>query len=132
MNQKSNAATLHLPSALADQSSRSGAAFGAKIIRAIKGQRMSAKPHDQHMDVNVNSKQAMTLPVILQALGMLAAVGAIYATMVANDREHTAKIDQLRIDVVRIERDTKDLKVEILAELRELRSELRDKSKGGK
>jgi hypothetical protein len=84
------------------------------------------------MDVNVNSKQAMTVPVILQAIGMLAAVSAVYATMVANDREHTAKIDQLRVDVARIERDTKDIKVEILTEIRELRTELREKTKGGK
>ncbi len=116
----------------AHQPSNQGGGWWEKIIRDTKEQRMSRTPSDQHMDVNVNSKQAMTLPVILQALGMLAAVGAVYATMVANDREHSAKIDQLRIDVVRIERDTKDLKVEILAELRELRSELRDKSKGSK
>jgi hypothetical protein len=120
-----------LPAMWAHQASGINAAKPTKIIRAIKEKRMSARS-PEHMDVNVNSKQAMTVPVILQAIGMLAAVSAVYATMVANDREHTAKIDQLRVDVARIERDTKDIKVEILTEIRELRTELREKTKGGK
>ena len=54
------------------------------------------------------------------------------ATMTGNDREHDTRIAQLRIDVTRLEGAQKDLKAEILTELRELRNELRERNKGGK
>ena len=87
---------------------------------------------EPHVDVNVNTRQVMSLPVLLQLAAMLGAIAVTYSTMVANDREHTIAIDQLKRDLSRVERDTKDLKVDILTELREIRTELRERQKGGR
>lgn len=84
------------------------------------------------VDVSVNNKQAMTLPVLLQLVTLLSAIAVTYSTMVANDREHTIAIEQLKRDLVRVEKDAKDLKVDILTELREIRTELRERQKGSR
>ena len=84
------------------------------------------------MDVSVSTKQSMSAPVVLQAVVLFGCLAANYATMVANDREHAARLDQMRTDITRVERDTKDLKVEILGELREIRAELRDRTKASR
>lgn len=85
---------------------------------------------DKPMDVHGIQKQPISLPVLLQVAGVLSAIAVTYSTMVANDREHATAIAQLQRDVARIEKDTKDLKVEILGELREIRNELRERQKG--
>lgn len=82
------------------------------------------------MNAQLNPKPVMSLPVVLQIAGVLSAIAVTYSTMVANDREHATAISQLQRDVARIEKDTKDLKVEILGELREIRNELRERQKG--
>jgi predicted histidine transporter YuiF (NhaC family) len=97
---------------------------------AQKRKRREVSQDDKHMDVNVSTKQVMSLPVVLQLAGMLGAIAVTYSTMVANDREHATAIEQLKRDVARIEKDTKDLKVEILGELREIRNDLRERQKG--
>lgn len=87
---------------------------------------------EPHVDVSVNTKQAMTLPVLLQLVTLLSAVAVTYSTMTANDREHSLAIAQLQRDLARVEKDAKDLKVDILTELREIRTELRERQKGSK
>lgn len=95
----------------------------------IQGVDVYQRDEREHMDVNVNSKQTMTPAVVLQAILMFGGLAGTFSTMVANDREHTARIDQMRADITRVEISTKDLKVEILGELREIRAELRERAK---
>lgn len=84
---------------------------------------------EEHVDVSV--KQSMTPGVILQGLGLLGICVGIYSNMSSNDREHSTEIRQLQANVSRLERDTKDLKAEILVEIREMRAELRSARERG-
>lgn len=107
--------------------------WATREVARNNSNRKTQRPHvsqEPHMDVNVNAKQVMSPAILLQLATMIGAGAVIYSTMVANDREHATAITQLQRDMVRIEKDQKDLKVEILGELRELRTELRERQKG--
>lgn len=63
--------------------------------------------------------------VAIAAATTLGGLGAVYADLVGRDREQTVRIEQVRNDVMRIERDTRDLRGDIRNDLSELKSEVR-------
>lgn len=75
---------------------------------------------------DIEVRQSLSLPVIIQALVMLSGLAAVYANSVANDREHAAAINQLRLDLVRVERDSRELRADIRNDLKEIKDELRE------
>lgn len=78
------------------------------------------------MDVEVKTSTSFTWPVILQALAMLGVMAAIYASMVSTDKELSTRLAQVTDDVRRVEREAKDLRSDIRADLGEIKSELRE------
>lgn len=80
----------------------------------------------EHIDVSMVNKQAVSLPLILQALVMLGGLAAIYATGVANDRELNAKHEALGKRVEMLEADSRSFKSDLRTDLREIKDELRE------
>lgn len=83
------------------------------------------RTHD-HLDAQVTLRQTFTIPVILQALLMLAGLAAVYTVSVANDREQATQIGQLKNDVTRLERETKEVRGDVRSDLQEIKTELRE------
>ncbi len=84
-----------------------------------------SESHD-HVDANVQIRQTLSWPVVIQMVVMFGALAGVYANMVSNDRELAANLAQVREDVRRVEREAKDLRSDIRADLNEIKGELRE------
>lgn len=72
----------------------------------------------------------MSVSVIVQMLVTLSGLAAVYANSVANDREHSTSIVQARTEhsrlQERVERDARELRLDIRTDLSEIKAELRE------
>lgn len=65
---------------------------------------------------------AVLAPLLVMGSGLI----GVYANMTASDREFSAQILQIRDDMLRVERESKDRRGDIRNDLNEIKSELRE------
>ena len=80
----------------------------------------------EHLDVSIVSKQAVTPSLVLQWLVAVCGLAGVYATGVANDRELTTKIaaQQAQIDLLRS--DATGYRTDLRSDIREIKDEIRE------
>jgi septal ring factor EnvC (AmiA/AmiB activator) len=85
---------------------------------------------DEHLEANVEVRQSTSWQLIVSIIVGLGGMVGIYTSMVANDREFAAQLKQMHDDTARIEhrldRESKDLRADIRADLVEIKTELRE------
>lgn len=82
-------------------------------------------PHSAQDDAHVTLRQVFTA-TILPWLVMFGGLAGVYAVSVANDREQATQIVQLKADVTRLERESKEVRGDVRSDLKEIKDELRE------
>lgn len=65
------------------------------------------------------------ISIAITALTTIGGLVAVYTDTVARDREQSVRIEQMRFDLQRLERDARELKGDIRGDLAELKAEVR-------
>ena len=80
----------------------------------------------EHMDVSVTQRQTLSMPLVLQTLGMLAALAGVFANGVANDREIAAKYESQQAQIGQLQADSRTFKNDLRMDLKEIKDEVRE------